>query len=292
MERDGESHTIATGDGRELAATAFAPATDDPSRPTILIFPAMGAPARIYHGLAAHMAARGSPAAAIDPRGCGDSRPRPARGVDNGVDEFLRHDWPAAVSWAREREPDRPLVLIGHSFGGHLSAIYAGLNPGQAQALVLLTTSHVHYRKWGNLRGPLVWTNFALFILIARVMGYLPGHRLGWGSAIARQVILDWAGWGMSGRYRGSDGQDLDEALARVAAPVLSISFSDDTKFGPKDAVDGFCAKLSGAPLTRWHLAPGELGRDRIGHFGHLRDTATLWDRIDAWLEQQRHRSP
>lgn len=256
------------------------------SRPILLIFPAMGAPAKAYFGFAAHMAARGYPTIAVDPRGSGASPPRPSRRRDHGVDAHLDHDWPAVVAWARERHGDRPLVLIGHSFGGHLSSLYMGLNPGLVQALVLLATSDLNPRNWGFPGGLVVRLNFAVFALIARALGYLPGHRLGWGAPIARQVILDWAGWGLSARYRGSRGQDLDAALGQIGAPVLAISFHDDTRLGPKRAIDVFCARLSAAAITRWHLAPGDLGRERVGHFGHLKECEQLWDRIDAWLEE------
>lgn len=284
MTAEGIGLRVTTGDGVELAVTLFDVAGGEPSRPILLIFPAMGAPAKAYFELAAELAAKGYPTIAVDPRGSGASPPRPSRRVDYGVDAHLDHDWPAVIAWARGRHAGRPLVLIGHSFGGHLSSIYAGLNPGQAQALVLLATSDLHYRNWGFPRGLGVWLNFALFALIARALGYLPGHRLGWGGPIARQVVLDWAGWGLKGRYRGSRGQDLGAALERVAVPVLAISFSDDTILGPRRAIDGFCANLSTAPITRWHLAPGEIGREHVGHFGHLKDGGILWDRVDRWL--------
>jgi predicted alpha/beta hydrolase len=285
MTQDGTSFAVATEDGAELAVTAFEAAGGGHSRPALLIFPAMGAPAKAYFGFAAHMAAKGYPTIAVDPRGSGASPPRPSRREDYGVDAHLDHDWPAVIAWARGRHGERALVLIGHSFGGHLSSLYAGLNPGQAQALVLLATSDLNYRNWGFPRALVVRLNFAIFALIARLLGYLPGHRLGWGAPIARQVILDWADWGLTARYRGSQGQDLGAALDRIEAPVLAISFHDDTRLGPKRAIDGFCARLSAAAITRWHLAPGDIGRVRVGHFGHLKESEQLWDRLDAWLE-------
>jgi predicted alpha/beta hydrolase len=279
----GNDHVLRTADGAALAVTAFDAPAGAPSRPALLLFPAMGAPGRIYTGLASHLAARGSPAVVVDPRGSGNSRPQPARGIDFGVDTLLEHDWPVAVDWARARHPGRRLVLIGHSLGGMISAMYAGLAPDKVDGLVLLTASHVHWRNWGA-GGVGLLAVFVLFAALARALGYLPGQRLRWGSPIARQMVFDWAGWGISGRFRGTAGRDLDAAMARVTAPVLSISFADDTRLGPKRAVDRFSAGLGSANLTRWHVTPADLGRTRIGHFGHLRDCGVLWDRIDHWL--------
>jgi predicted alpha/beta hydrolase len=287
MSDRGQRHTVTTADGWELAVNAFdPPGGGDPGRPLVLVFPAMGAPARIYQGLAAHLAGRGSPSVTVDPRGVGSSTPRPSRAVDYGIDDHIEEDWPAAVAWARERYPGRPLALVGHSLGGHLSAFYAGLNPGEVAALVLLTASHVHHRNWGFPAGFGALATFQAMALCARALGYFPGQRLGWGMPIARQVILDWARWGASGRFWGTAGGDLDAALARVEAPTLAVSFSDDRRFGPKRAVDRFAAMLVSAPVTRWHLTPRELGRDRVGHFGHLRELPELWDRIDLWLAE------
>jgi predicted alpha/beta hydrolase len=287
MVAEGQQHGLRTADGWELKVTAFEPSQAMPGRPVVLIFPAMGAPARIYHELAAHLAARGSPAVAIDPRGVGQSLPRPSRAIDYAVDDHLERDWPAVIGWARLRYPGRSLALMGHSLGGHLSAIYAGLNPDHVQALVLLSASHVHYRNWDFPERLGVRATFAAFALLARALGYFPGQHLGWGGPIARGIVLDWARWGASGKYQGTAGADLDAALARVEAPVLAISFTDDHRFGPIRAVDRFTEALAGAPITRWHLAPEELGRDRVGHFGHLKDFPDLWDRIDAWLAEQ-----
>ncbi|HJM50316.1 MAG TPA: alpha/beta fold hydrolase [Alphaproteobacteria bacterium] len=270
-----------------MAVTAFEPSAKT-DLPVLLVFPAMGAPARIYGEAAAALAAEGCVAVTVDPRGVGQSGPAPSRRIDYGLDAFLERDWPAVTNWARERYPGRPLVLLGHSLGGMVSALYAGLAPEGVDGLVLLTTSHVHYRHWPRPVGWLVWGNFVAFATLARLLGYFPGQRLGWGSPIARQLVIDWARWGTTGRYRSPSGDDVDGLLARVALPVLSISFSDDRNFGPKRAVDGFCVRLRSAELTRWHLQPDEVGRQSVGHFGHLRDCPQLWWRIAEWLAQVR----
>ena len=282
------NHTVETADGWSLAVTAFESAESaisEITKPLVLFFPAMGASARNYSEAAAALAAGGCTAVTVDPRGVGQSGSAPSRHIDYGIDAFLEHDWPAVTAWARQRYPGRPLVLLGHSLGGMVSALYAGLAPDRVDGLVLLTTPHVHYRHWPAPVGWLVWCNFVIFAAVARLMGYLPGQRLGWGSPVARQVVLDWARWGTTGRYQSQSAGENDQLLARVAAPVLSISFSDDRNYGLRGAVDGFCKRLESADVSRWHLDPDEVGRQRVGHFGHLRDCPQLWQRILEWLE-------
>ncbi|MCP4655467.1 MAG: alpha/beta fold hydrolase [bacterium] len=279
--------TLTAADGRRLVVSLFQPPAEGSDGVVILIFPAMGAPVRAYRRMADHLSARGHVVITADPRGVGASEPPPRRGLDYGVDVHLDLDWPAFFGWARERYSERPLVALGHSLGGQLSGLYAGLCPGELRALVLLTTGHVDHRNWGFPMAAGALAVYAGFAALARLLGYLPGHRLGWGSVVARQVVLDWARWGISGRFAGSDGRDFAPLLARVSIPVLSISFSDDRFLGPKRAVDDFCARMPGAEVTRWHLRPADIRLRRAGHFHHLKQGRMVWDRIDKWIREE-----
>lgn len=278
-----------TADGWRLALRHFAPATDaGGDHPVLVVLPAMGAHSGIYARMAAHLAAQGHPVVAADPRGVGASEPRPRRGLDYGVSAHLEHDIPAILDWVRARYPDRPVVLGGHSLGGHLGAMYAAANPDAVQGLFLLTVSNVHYRNF-----PLPALGLFLgFSALARIFGYLPGQRIGWGSPIARQVVLDWAGWALTGKWRDSRGTDFGPLFASLDLPVLSISFSDDLRLSPQHAADRFIDFFPAARLERWHLTPDELSVDKAGHFDHLRGCPVLWDRIGDWLRNPREPQP
>lgn len=254
--------------------------------PVILVFAAMGAPARAYRRLARWFAARGYPIATVDTRGTGESTPAPRRGIDFGIDAHLYGDLPAAVAWARDTYPGRPLVLLGHSIGGQMSGLHAGLEPGAADALVLLTTTSVWWRFSPSWRRRLnALRMFTVFSMAARLLGYFPGERFNWGNQIlARGVVLDWARWGFTGHYSDSRNRPLDAALASVDLPVLSVSFTDDLRLAPREACDDYLRRMPRARLTRWHLAPGELGWTEAGHFAHLRHGEALWARIEEWL--------
>jgi len=281
-----EPEFVETADGWRLGLRHFAPQPanggTDPAadRPALVVLPAMGAHGGIYARMAAHLAALGYPVVVADPRGMGLSAPAPRRGIDYGVSEIIERDIPAILDWVRARHPGRPVVLGGHSLGGHLGAMYAAANPGQVQGLFLLTVSNVHYKNFA----PPALVLFLGFSALARAMGYLPGHRVGWGSPIARQLVLDWAGWALSGRWRDSRGTDFGPLFDGVDLPVLSISFSDDLRLSPKHAADRFTAFFPAARLARWHLTPEELAVDKAGHFDHLRGCPVLWDRIGDWL--------
>lgn len=59
----------------------------------------------------------------VDPRGIGDSGPLPSATIDYGIIKHLECDWPAVVGWVKSQYPSAPIVLLGHSLGGQLSAI-------------------------------------------------------------------------------------------------------------------------------------------------------------------------
>jgi predicted alpha/beta hydrolase len=270
-----------------LALRDFSSADPTPGKPAILVFAAMGAPARAYRRLCRWFAAQGYPIATLDLRGTGESLPIPRRGIDFGISAHLYEDWPAAVAWARRTYPNRKLVLLGHSIGGQLSGIYAGQNPGMVSALVLLTTTSVWFRSTPFLKRQLRGLYmFAAFSLWARWHGWLDGAVFNWGLPLARQVVLDWARWGFSGRYSDTEKRNLDGAIAAVDLPVLSVSFTDDVGLAPKEACDDYVRRMPKAQLTRWHLTPQEIGLQEASHFTHLRGADEFWRRVDDWLQK------
>ena len=279
-----ERHTT-TADNCELSMEVVDLENAGPATPVVLIFPAMAAPARAYRRMAHFFAERGYRVILAEPRGIGQNRPFPSRQVDYGVDAHLDCDWPAIVDWARAQYPLAPTVLLGHSLGGQLSAIYAGRKTEDVTALVLLNVPFVDYRNWQFAYRPLLWSIFRSCSVVARCFGYFPGDRLGFGHRVSNLVIQQWARWGLSGKYTDNNGADLERHLATVTAPVLSISFSDDTFYAPKKAVDDFTRRLTHTAVTRWHLSPRDLQRKSLGHFTHLRNGERLWQRIHLWLE-------
>ena len=279
---------LETADGEHLVGTLFGRLGGDGGEvpdvgvgPVVLL-PALGTPARVYAEAAAELAGCGIPAVTIDLRGTGRSKPPPARGRDWGFDAHLRGDLPALQAWLEHCGATSP-VWAGHSYGGHLAAAHLAQRPQSGRALLLLATSDIGFRHWGTGAAPiLAVTQF--FALVSVLCGYFPGRRLGFGRPAARQVILDWARWARSGRFRGSDGADFQPSLAALRKPVLSISFADDRRMARRAAVDAFAARLEGCEVERWHLEPSEIGRERVGHFGFLSAARPLWERVADWL--------
>jgi predicted alpha/beta hydrolase len=74
---------------------------------------------------------------------------------------------------------------------------------------------------------------------------------------------------------------------ARVRAPILSYSFSDD-EYAPRPAVENLL--YSNADRTHVHLRPRDVHARRVGHFGFFRPAfeQSLWRPAIAWLQGDR----
>ena len=126
------SAQFAAGDGARLHLQAWLP----PGEPTAVI--------AVVHGYGEHggchrwfaeaMTSRGYAVYVYDLRGHGQSSG--ARGLVRRFDDYL-DDTAVYVDEVRRREPDLPVVLLGHSFGGLISARFVEERSAGFSALVL-----------------------------------------------------------------------------------------------------------------------------------------------------------
>jgi predicted alpha/beta hydrolase len=277
------SERVSVEDGTQLRLEVFA-RTDAPGAPVVLCMPAMGVKARYYEAFAKELHREGLHAVTCDLRGHGASTVRASRGTNFGYAEMVERDWRAAVRQVRQRFPDSPLFLLGHSLGGQLSALYTGLAGEDVQGLVLVASCSVYYRGYGTWAGPpvLLFTQFAG--LLASAWGYFPGHQLGFGGREARGVMRDWARQARTGRYAPTgSAHDFEALLSRIEHPVLAITVERDA-YAPPAAVDNLCAKMPRARLTRWLYTQAEAGA-RLDHFRWARHGAPMARRIREWVD-------
>lgn len=270
-----ETVVLHRAEGTSFQLTVYA--ATDPTAAVFLIEPAMGTKAGYYGRLAEALQSAGFGAVIAELRGHEASGGRRAsRGYDFGYDELVNEDLAQAVAAVRERFPDAPLQLLGHSLGGQLSALYAAQHPGEVDGLVLIASAAIHWRHYGWRFLPLS----QFFGITAKAVGHFPGKRVGFASREARTVMADWARVARTGRFAtGSPRVDREDELAKVDLPVLVISLTGD-RFAPRKAVDALAAKLAHADLTRRHLTPDE----PVDHFSWARRPETVVPAIADWL--------
>ena len=112
----------------------------DAAQATIIMVPGYTATMSMYGEHVGDIASRGYHVIGFDLRGQGGSeRPRPDQPEKLYVDDFGRYSNELAEFVRAQNLPDnRPVILMGMSFGGHVATRLAGDHPGVVDGLLLL----------------------------------------------------------------------------------------------------------------------------------------------------------
>jgi predicted alpha/beta hydrolase len=251
------------------------------ARARLLCVPALGVEAAYYEPLASRCAAAGIECITADLRGLGLSSVRARRGVDFGYRQLC--DDLARIVDALLALAPTPLYLLGHSLGGHVSALLAGSRPRGLAGLVLCACGTPWHRLYPFPTGPGVYAFAHVAGTSSRVLGYYPGRTLRFAGTEAAQLMQEWSRLARRGRFELED-LDGEATLARVRLPTLSISLAHD-RLTPRKSIDHLAAKLSAATLTRVHLDESNAPRRTLDHFRWAREPAAVVDAVNRWLD-------
>ncbi|HEY8683182.1 MAG TPA: alpha/beta fold hydrolase [Rhodanobacter sp.] len=244
--------------------------------------PAMGMPARHYLPLAEALAARGVAVVVHEWRGVGSSNWRAGHRRNWGYRELLADDLPAAWAALRARWPQATCWAGGHSLGGQLGSLYASLHPEELAGLVLVASGSPYWRRFRY--GWVIGAAYAAAPLLASLVGYLPGRRIGFGGNEARGVIADWARSGRTGRYAAAGmTRDFERQLASLRLPLLALRLRDDW-LGPPASLDWLLGKMPQTQRTVAVITPQDLGNQPADHFAWMKAPAPIAERIVAWM--------
>lgn len=279
-----EKLQVLAADGVSNQLTLY-PAGED--RAVIVLMPAMGVRAEFYRPIAQSLAAAGWHTVTADLRGIGESGARAQAGARFGYREMLELDWPANLDTVRKRFPRLPVYLFGHSLGGQLNALYAGLHPERLDGLIFVSSGSVYFRGWHFPASLKILAMSQLLRGISEIVGYLPGKKIGFGGSEARGVMRDWAYLARTGRFRVAGSTvNYEGAMQSFSKPLLAVSFSDDD-FAPHASTRNLLQKLPAAAATHLQLQPADLGLHATGHYGWVKSHQALVERISAWLATQ-----
>ena len=241
---------IRTADGACLRAHAWTPQVTaaKKSRGALVLSHAMfthkGEFARA--GFAAHFAQRGFDVCSFDFRGHGESAAEDAR--DPSYDDLVRTDLPEVVRAMRLRT-DGPVIVVGHSLGGHVAAAASGLGLLDADALVLVG-ANVWLRRFepsaARWQAKVLTAHASLSV--TRIAGHMPAKRLGLGNEDAGARLIAAVFHPVTrGTWSSDDGAvDYAAALARVTVPVLAIVSDGDALMCHPDCGARFARTTAG----------------------------------------------
>lgn len=285
---EAEPLRILAADGVVLGGHHWPAGAARPARSVVVIGPATSVRSRYYGRFAAFLAAAGFDVLTFDYRGIGESRPRRLRGFRADWRDWGELDLEAALRTAMARFPGRPVDVVAHSIGGFA----LGLAPS-AQRLRRIVTVGAQYAHWrdyearARLRMLLRW--HVAMPALAGLLGYVPARRLGWMEDTPAGVARDWSRMGARFERTLRGGAGLPDRFARVGAPILAISLTDDP-FGTIPAIERLLGYYRASPRTHLRIAPGMIGAAAIGHFAffHDRFRDSLWPLARHWLEAGR----
>lgn len=241
---------------------------DVPERATarvIVLFAAMGTPAKYYDRFVQGLVALGHPVVRV--RWRDEDRDFPINNPQYGYADLAEVDAPAAINWAREEFGEDPIVC-GHSLGGQIASISAA---GSAPlAGIAIIASGTNYWRGSGPRWAIGVGAVSVFApLVVRVLGHWPGGRLGFGGRQTKNVIRDWARLGRTGKFLPEHAKtDLEGLLREYNGPYYALTIAGD-EFVGRGATEHLLNKLTSAQIERHRFSPEE--RSHRGHFGWTR---------------------
>ena len=256
---------------------------DDGPKRAMYWLPAMGVPAKHYLPLAEVFAAHGVAVALHEWRGIGSSNRRAGRRSDWSYRDLLEADLAAGMREAKSRWPHATMWIGGHSLGGQLACLYASLHHRDVAGIALVASGAPYWRTFAY--APLIFAALTLVTPLSKLLGYLPGRRLGFGGNEARGVIADWSRSGRTGRYvvRGMS-VDFEQQLQALSLPVLALRLRDDW-LAPSSSLNWLLEKMPHAVRHIDVVAPDRLAGQAADHFTWMKSPDSIAAQLAQWMD-------
>ena len=259
---------LTSGDGHRFGATLF-PANASPA-PVLIFLSALGTPAKVYRHFGRELSQHGLHVWTPDWRGIDSSSIRAGRCNDFGYRHLVEMDITANINAARQRFPDAPIWLGGHSLGGQLTLLAAARSSEIAGA-ILIASGSVHMPCY---QGKLRWGIRLLVSLsgiASAIFGYFPGTRIGFGGREAAGVMDDWSHVARTGRYQPTGSEWDYEALMRsLCIPILAITFSADG-WSPATAAKALLGKAPNCSVKHLDWSAADTDGVALDHYSWLK---------------------
>ncbi len=292
---DIEAIDIRTADGWSLRADVHEPA--ESARGVAVLAHAMMARRTEFdrppgQGLARFFVDRGWAVVAFDFRGHGDSAPRAAEGARYGYDDLVTRDLPVVYAFARSRvRRKRPVILVGHSLGGHVGLAAQGVDLVSFDGIVAIGANvwvrafEPSRRRW--LAKLAVMSGI---ISVARRVGRFPARAVRLGSDDeSLEYFEDLARFVRTGAWRSRDGsRDYLASLARVQVPVVQV-VSDGDRINCVPACGARFIERCAGPHEVIHVTRGDDGGPAPHHMGLVTggNVRSAWARAEEWIRER-----
>lgn len=213
----------------------------------------------------------------LDPRGHGESD-RPSRNQHWNIDDWARHDFPAALRAIAS--PQRPAHIVAHSAGGAVAL--AGLSAlpelhPLVKSVVAIGTPLPWLQPWRGMAARLIRrVSLALGSFPARILKLGPEDEL-------PHVMAQWMTWNLEGHWTGDDGADYTAGLGAIHHPFLMIAGTADRLFAPPYACRGLYELIGSA----WKEFEVFEGLDHVRLVVSREAQTRVWPRIFSFIKLQ-----
>jgi len=276
---------IELADGSSTQISIFSPQEEN-KRSVIICFPAMGVKAAYYEPFAKALSDKGYQVITADLRGLGHSSVRASRKTNFGYVDMLDLEYQSVMDYVKVNFPNTKRYMLGHSLGGQLAALYLSRDQTDVDGLILVTCCSVYYKGWKGFGGWRVLFGTQMTRLISKIVGYFPGHKLGFGGQEARQVIKDWSTQARTGKYLESHKKfDFEKGLRNCKIPILAISIEGDD-LAPEVAVQNLVQKFHPeSPTESIHIKTKGTPQEKLNHFKWVRHPEFVTALVDQWVK-------
>lgn len=240
--------------------------------PIVVISAAMAVPSGYYRPLEGAFHDRGWEARTMPTRGFERGAPRASRTEDwsygSEVDEIA-----AVVADLRAEQPDRPVILFGHSLGAQLGAMHQLHRPA-ADGFVTIGGGVPHFRAYPY--GGLGVLFMGLTVpLVTRAFGFMPQPFF--GAPGASTLMREWARFVRTGR-------PPFDVPHPISTPTFMIKLQGDS-LSVSGANDAFVKQfLDPATTTRWTYLKTEAPEGgTTDHVAWVRSPSVVVDRVVRW---------
>ncbi|MGH1563231.1 alpha/beta fold hydrolase [Mumia sp. DW29H23] len=253
----------------------------DPTKPHVVIAPAMGVHSRYYRELADALTAVGWSSCTLAARGIDRDTEPPSRDNDwayaDLADALAEH-----VAHIRDQHPGIPVVLLGHSLGGQVALGHL-LSGGEADGLVLAGASEPYYRRYGS-RAWGIWSLAAAVPPVTAVYGYWPSW--GFGGPQPKTLMREWSRLVRRRRFPYPVGRLPHDALD---LPTFVLQVEGDTLSVPR-AARALVRAVREESVTWWDYRRADAPDGaRIDHLAWAKAPAPAVAALQDWWS--RHRS-
>lgn len=249
---------------------------------SVIILPAMGVRASFYRTFAHSLMDFDMAACVMEYRGLGDSRLRAGWKTDFGYKEH-QEDVAALILRVKAEYPDQPVYIAGHSFGGHLGMMTAGLEPTSFDGIIMLASGTPWHEAFEGKAAKHL-KRFGWFVpVVMALYGHFPGHKFGFAGREARSHMRDWLQLSTRNCFNIIGVRDdLEECIADYKGRVLCLSFARDI-MAPLKASELILGKMPKASVDLQIVGDAEINGEAT-HFGWAKTPQCISQRISEWV--------